>query len=132
LGERRGEAAPPASPAPAEISDGVAAAPDRHSQQPGFENGAASMPPPQSAEDDAPPPIDEAAESAFLAEARDRGETVRPAPAADVIDETDSKELPPLDTLVQRIPADVRETLEELFRAKFIRVQRVPKKALKS
>jgi hypothetical protein len=39
--------------------------------------------------------------------------------------------LPALDELVERIPADVRDTLEDLFRAKFVKVARVPKKALK-
>lgn len=75
---------------------------------------------------------DASAEAAFLSEARDRGETVAPAKAkAEIADETDAKALPPLDALVQRIPAEVRDTLEDLFRAKFVRVQRVPKKALK-
>jgi hypothetical protein len=39
--------------------------------------------------------------------------------------------LPPLDELVKRIPPEVRETLEDLFRARFVTVKRVPKKALK-
>jgi hypothetical protein len=76
---------------------------------------------------------DASAEAAFLAEAKDRGETVAPAKAkAEIADETDAKALPALDALVQRIPAEVRDTLEDLFRAKFVRVQRVPKKALKA
>jgi hypothetical protein len=33
---------------------------------------------------------------------------------------------------VNRIPAPARDLLEELFRAKFITVKRVPKSALKS
>jgi hypothetical protein len=45
------------------------------------------------------------------------------------VEETPAK-LPPLDELVQRIPSEVRELMDELFRAKFVRVQRVPKKAL--
>ncbi len=45
------------------------------------------------------------------------------------VEETPVK-LPPLDDLVQRIPPEVRELMDELFRAKFVRVQRVPKKAL--
>ena len=78
-------------------------------------------------------PFDEAAEAAFLAEARDRGEVVATAKiAADVVEEVvDSKALPPLDELVKRIPPEVRETLEDLFRAKFVAVRRVPAKALK-
>lgn len=85
------------------------------------------------ASDDGPPRFDEAAESEFRAEARTRGESVSP-PAQPVveIEDDDPKGLPPLDSLVQRIPAEVRETLDELFRARFVRVQRVPKRALKS
>lgn len=74
--------------------------------------------------------VDEMAESAFRAEARERGEVLVPAapPAA----EAEPKgPLPPLESLVQRIPADVRETLEDLFRAKFVTVRHVPAKALK-
>lgn len=76
---------------------------------------------------------DEAAESAFRAEARERGEApVATPPAAENSDDTDAKGLPSLDELVQRIPADVRETLDELFRARFVTVKRVPKRALKA
>ena len=72
-------------------------------------------------------------ESAFLAEARERGEPVATKRAdAEPPEEFDSKSLPPLDELVKRIPADVRETLEDLFRARFVTVKRVPKKALKT
>lgn len=85
--------------------------------------------------DEVPPAtVDEVAESAFLAEARERGETVRPSPSAvavEAVEETDPKSLPPLDALVQRIPAEVRETLDDLFRARFVRVQRIPRRALK-
>jgi hypothetical protein len=38
--------------------------------------------------------------------------------------------LPDLDALVGRLPADVRETLEELFRVRFQAVRRIPRKAL--
>lgn len=67
-----------------------------------------------------------------MAEARDRGEPL-PAKRAepDAADEADAKALPPLDELVKRIPPEVRETLEDLFRARFVTVKRVPKKALK-
>lgn len=82
---------------------------------------------------DGPSWPDDAAEAAFLGEARERGEVVAPAKAKeDIPDETDAKALPTLDALVQRIPPEIRETLEDLFRAKFVRVQRVPKKALKA
>ena len=41
-------------------------------------------------------------------------------------------ELPPMEDLVKRIPAPAREMIEELFRARFVTVKRVPKSALKS
>jgi hypothetical protein len=72
------------------------------------------------------------AESSFLAEARDRGERVAPAkPSEDVVDEMEKKPLPPLDELVNRIPAEVREALDDLFRVRFTTVRRVPRRALK-
>ena len=79
---------------------------------------------------------DETAEASFLAEARERGETVvaaKPTGAADTDseDEASAKILPPLDTLIGRLSPEVRETLDDLFRAKFTAVRRVPKKALK-
>ena len=39
--------------------------------------------------------------------------------------------LPALEAMVARIPANVRETLDELFRVKFINVQRLPTSSLK-
>lgn len=39
--------------------------------------------------------------------------------------------LPSLDAMVARIPPDVREALDELFRVKFINVQRMPAATLK-
>jgi hypothetical protein len=76
---------------------------------------------------------DVAAEAEFLAGARERGEPVVAAkPKPDDNDETSSPSLPALDDLVQRIPAEVRDVLEDLFRARFVTVKRVPKKALKS
>ncbi len=76
---------------------------------------------------------DESIESAFLAEVRERGEAVvvKP-PENDVADEADAKALPPLNELVERIPPGVREVLDDLFRARFVAVRRVPKRALKS
>ncbi|MBI2516754.1 MAG: hypothetical protein HYV95_07535 [Opitutae bacterium] len=52
--------------------------------------------------------------------------------AAPVPAEDEQGDLPPLDDLVQRIPAATRELIDELFRAKFITVKRVPKSALKN
>ena len=40
--------------------------------------------------------------------------------------------LPALEDLVKRIPAPARELMDELFRAKFVSVKRVPKAALKN
>lgn len=40
--------------------------------------------------------------------------------------------LPSLDELVKRIPTATRETLDELFRAKFVSVKRVDKSVLKN
>lgn len=88
---------------------------------------------------------DAAAESAFLADARERGEAIAATPAvgakakaktnedlpeAAAADASDAKALPPLEQLVERIPVEVREALEDLFRARFVSVKRVPKKAL--
>lgn len=56
----------------------------------------------------------------------------KPSAAVQPVEEIDSKPLPALDDLVQRIPADVRDVLEDLFRARFVSVRRVPRKALKS
>jgi hypothetical protein len=39
--------------------------------------------------------------------------------------------LPALDGVIEQIPADVRATLDELFRARFVRVQRIQESALK-
>jgi hypothetical protein len=75
---------------------------------------------------------DEAAETAFRAEARERGETVQPSVAAvDAAEETDAKGLPALEDLLKRIPPAAREALDEHFRARFTGVKRVPAKALK-
>jgi len=75
---------------------------------------------------------DDSAESSFLADLRERAEPPSTTPDAEVIaEDSDAKALPPLDDLVQRIPAAVREVLDELFRARFVTVKRVPKKSLK-
>ncbi len=72
----------------------------------------------------------------MLTELRARGESpstaARARTSAAVVEEIDAKNLPPLDDLVRQIPAEVREALDDLFRAKFIAVRRVPKQALKS
>lgn len=74
---------------------------------------------------------DAAAEEMYLVEQKLQN---RPAPPpVEAPEETDepSSPLPALDDLVKRIPGPVRETLDELFRAKFVKVQRVPKSALR-
>ncbi|MBK9992045.1 MAG: hypothetical protein IPP19_15315 [Verrucomicrobia bacterium] len=40
--------------------------------------------------------------------------------------------LPSLDELIQRIPSGVRDTLDELFRVKFVSVKRTNPSSLKS
>jgi hypothetical protein len=67
----------------------------------------------------------------MVSELRARGEFIAPSAAREVVEEADAGPLPPLDQLVQKIPAELRETLDELFRARFVTVKRVPKNALK-
>jgi hypothetical protein len=74
---------------------------------------------------------DEAAESAFIAEARGRGESAVASKATLEVVEDEKKPLPAMADLMKRLPPGVKETLDELFRAKFTVVRRVPKKALK-
>lgn len=40
-------------------------------------------------------------------------------------------DLPPMDDLVKRIPMAARDLIEELFRARFVTVKRIPQSALK-
>jgi hypothetical protein len=47
-------------------------------------------------------------------------------------DPDSARDLPPMEDLVKRIPAPTRELMEELFRARFVTVKRLPKSALKS
>jgi len=75
---------------------------------------------------------DESAEAQFLAGARERGEAVSATPTPAAEPEAAETELagpmPELDDLVARLPPAVRETLDELFRARFVRVTRLPRK----
>ena len=87
-------------------------------------------------DDEGPVWPDEAAESAMRAEVTSRGETLNSKAAREAAEAAaeaaaEKKNLPKLDALVERIPAEVRDTLEELFRVKFVKVARTPKKALK-
>lgn len=38
--------------------------------------------------------------------------------------------LPPMEDLVSRIPSSARDLMEELFRARFVTVKRIPESAL--
>lgn len=91
------------------------------------ESAPASVPAP--GEESAWP--DAAAESAYLAEARTRGELPAPPPRAEAAEEPDATPLPPVEQLVGRVPAEVRELLDDLFRARFVRATRIPRRALK-
>jgi hypothetical protein len=82
--------------------------------------------------DESPPAsFDQSTEAEFLLAARERGETIVPSARTAVADdEPGPQPLPPLEEMVERIPREIRETLDELFRVKFVRVQRVPRDAL--
>jgi hypothetical protein len=67
-----------------------------------------------------------ARDSAAAATAPRRKKTVA---QADDDDAGPAAPLPELDTLVARLPGEVRETLEELFRVRFIAVKKLPKTA---
>ena len=85
---------------------------------------------PVSTEGDEPSLPAEETERAMLAELRERGEVPVRRAAAPARDEA-MVHLPPLDELVKRIPPQVREALDDLFRARFTGVRRVPAEALK-
>jgi hypothetical protein len=74
-----------------------------------------------------PPPDDEGYVWPEGSEAAPEGEKQNAAAP-----EVANAPLPSLDELVKRIPADVRETLDDLFRVKFTSVKRVPPTSLKS
>jgi hypothetical protein len=71
-------------------------------------------------------------ESAFLAESRERPVVVARTAPVEAAETSERGSLPVLADLVQRLSPEVRDTLEELFRAKFIAVRRVPKHAIKT
>ena len=120
-----------AASAPEEAAEAVAAVYDRRENVAPTENGGHR--PPLQQDDGAPNAWpDESAEAAMMSELKSRGEMATPAPTEAVEETTDTKNLPPLDDLVKRIPPEVREALDDLFRVKFVRVVRVPAKALKS
>ncbi|HYC70899.1 MAG TPA: hypothetical protein VEB66_06815 [Opitutaceae bacterium] len=88
---------------------------------------------PPAAEEGAPVGPSEGEEAAFLAEQRTVKGTgpVAATRAGAASEEEPATSLPPLEDLVNRIPAPTRALLDELFRAKFVTVKRVPKSALK-
>lgn len=68
----------------------------------------------------------------MLAQEREMGIVTPALEHVEAAPEEPKADLPPMDELVQRIPAPARELLEELFRARFVTVRRMPKSALKS
>jgi hypothetical protein len=92
--------------------------------EPTAANGIAALP----ADETAPWP-GSTDEASFLADQRVQG--IVP-PAASANEPTDLSPLPSLEELVQRIPAEARAALDDLFRAKFTGVRRVSKKSLKT
>lgn len=87
------------------------------------------------ADESAPVGPSEGEEAAFLAEQREQGYAA-PASAngktVTAAEPDDKTPLPPLDELVSRIPPATRQLMDDLFRAKFITVKRVPKSVLKN
>ena len=79
---------------------------------------------------DAPAGPSSEEEAAFLAQEREMG-NVTPALAHVEKAPEERGELPPMEDLVKRIPMPTRDLLEELFRAKFVTVKRMPQTALK-
>jgi hypothetical protein len=71
-------------------------------------------------------------EASFLADQRVSGIVPPAATAGSANEPTDLSPLPSLEELVQRIPAEARAALDDLFRAKFSGVRRVSKKSLKT
>jgi len=72
-------------------------------------------------------------EAAFLSQDRGSEQFYGQAPKPENLEaEPAETSLPPMEDLVKRIPAPARELMEELFRARFVTVKRVPQSALKS
>jgi hypothetical protein len=70
-------------------------------------------------------------EAAFLAQEREMGNLTPALMHVEKAPEEQPGELPPMEDLVNRIPAPARDLLEELFRARFVTVKRLPTSALK-
>ena len=79
---------------------------------------------------DAPTGPSSEEEAAFLAQEREMG-IVTPALTHTETPPEEKGDLPPMDDLVKRIPMAARDLIEELFRARFVTVKRMPQSALK-
>jgi hypothetical protein len=91
-----------------------------------LEDAAISAP----AEDEPVFPDDDT-EMAMRSELRARGEVPAAAVQREADDGEEAAPLPPLDSLTARLGPEVRAVLDELFRARFTGVRRVPSRALK-
>ena len=79
-------------------------------------------------EDEGPPlGAISADEAAYLAGSSEDDEPPQAAPAPQ-----GDGPLPALDTLVSRVPEAVREAMDDLLRARFVRVRRIPDACLKA
>jgi hypothetical protein len=88
-----------------------------------------------SAFDDDGPPLDIlAADEASMGPLTNEVPRVVPvaAPRRDATVEPENLPTPSLDGLIERIPTPVRELLDELFRARYVKVTRVPAAVLKT
>ena len=73
----------------------------------------------------------EAEESAFLVE-QQQASPPKPVAISPAQGDERTVPLPPMDELIQRIPASTRELIDQLFRAKFVTVKRMPASAFKT
>lgn len=103
---------------PAEAPENDNGGEDDSEPDPGVEAGAPAGPNPDE-------------EAALQAEYIGYAETAPLRPEPEEVEPMPAGGLPDLDELIGRIPAEVRTTIDELFRAKFVKVERVPKKHLK-
>ena len=79
---------------------------------------------------DAPAGPSSEEESAFLAQEREVG-IVTPALMHTESAPEEKGDLPPMEDLVNRIPAPARALMDELFRTRFVTVRRIPTSDLK-
>ena len=85
---------------------------------------------------DGSPWFDSSGEDAYLGEQARTVAAAEPPPRSNADDEEDAadaaagKELPPMDTLVARVPAEARQILEDLFNARFVKVRKILRKSI--